>query len=204
MSTAVLLVRGGRISSAQARRRVHGQPGRDGRELHRRRWPRPAPHPARSRARRGWPRAQKRASARPARAARPRRSAAAAGQPRHHRRADGPLQVDHGVVLAGPERRAQSLEFMEGLAAEGGFAPLLGGRQNAGGRREAERVLAVPRPVLPSAASSARQRGSTTQSITQSGWACRSAVTAGRACRMSPMAPSRTTSKRKLECVCKL
>ena len=43
----------------------------------------------------------------------------AAGQPRHHRRADRSLQVDDGVVLAGPERRAQSLDFMEGLAAEG-------------------------------------------------------------------------------------
>jgi hypothetical protein len=52
---------------------------------------------------------------------------AATGQPRQQRRADGPLQVDHRVVLAGPERRAQSLEFLAGLAAEGSFAPLFGG-----------------------------------------------------------------------------
>jgi len=56
----------------------------------------------------------------------------------------------------------------------------------------------------PSAASKARHRGSTTQSITHPGCCCRSAVTAGRACRMSPMAPNRTTSKRNLDCVCKL
>ena len=128
----------------------------------------------------------------------------ATGQARHHRRADRPLQVDHRVVLAGPERRAQSLDFMEGLAAEGSFAPVLGGGKMQVVNQRLRGVAEPLLPGLPSAASSARQRGSTTQSITQSGWACRSAVTAGRACRMSPMAPSRTTSKRKLDCVCKL
>ncbi len=52
---------------------------------------------------------------------------AATRQPRQQRRADGPLQVDHRVVLAGPKRRAQSLELLAGLAAEGSFAPVFGG-----------------------------------------------------------------------------
>jgi len=116
------------------------------------------------------------------------------------------LQVEDGVVAAGTERAPQNLDFMEGLQTERGFSPLFGGRQVqvVHKRLRLPRVLAGPAAVLPSAASSARQHGSTTQSITQPGWASRSAVTAGSACRMSPIAPKRTTSKRNLDCVCKL
>ena len=125
----------------------------------------------------------------------------AAGHAPHHRRADRPLQIEHRVVVAGPQRSAQNFDFIDGLPAQRRFPPLLGGRKV---KMIHERLTPDRGRLLPSAASSARQRGSTTQSITQSGWACRSAVTAGSACRISPMAPSRTTSKRKLDCVCKL
>ena len=92
-------------------------------------------------------------------------------------------------------------DFMQGLAAKRRFAPLFGGakwmRSTSGPAGRPARYCLRP-PAAPASAARPPSQSPIPDAP------ARSAVTAGSACRISPMAPSRTTSKRNLDCVCKL
>ena len=117
---------------------------------------------------------------------------------------DRALHVEHGVIWPDAQFTTQRLDFVEGPGTQRAAFPTPWSAQDKAGRREAERGRGARGAGRVLGLEQRAPARSTTQSMIHPGCAIRSAVTAGSACRMSPMAPRRTTSKRKLDCVCKV